>query len=99
APDVIVKIAFDPSSRMHFEFVEVVSEVRLFNPLTQDRFVQAGDGGSANGNFEIIKGFRLISNNFWSTDEKRYLFGVTPTFIVQPNETLKHSFRFDDPGN
>src|SRR5215471_16015447 len=63
APDVIGKIAFDPSSRVHFEFVGVVSEVRLFNPLTQDRFVQAGDGGSVNGNFEIFKGFRLISNN------------------------------------
>jgi hypothetical protein len=83
APDVIGKIAFDPSPRVHFEFVGVVSEVRLFNPLTQDRFVQAGDGGSVNGNFEIIKGFRLISNNFWSTGEGRYLFGVAPNFIVQ----------------
>jgi hypothetical protein len=83
APDVIGKIAFDPSSRAHFEFVGVVSEVRLFNPLTQQRFTQAGDGGSVNGNFEIFKGFRLITNNFWSAGEGRYLFGEAPNFIVQ----------------
>jgi hypothetical protein len=29
APDVIGKIAFDPNSRLHFEFAGVVSEVRL----------------------------------------------------------------------
>jgi hypothetical protein len=85
APDVIGKIAFDPSSRAHFEFVGVVSEVRLFNPLTLQRFIQGEDGGSVNGNFEIFKGFRLISNNFWSAGEGRYLFGVAPDFIVQAN--------------
>src|SRR5215471_21795865 len=31
APDTIAKIAFDPSSRVHFEFAGVVSQVRLFN--------------------------------------------------------------------
>lgn len=85
APDTIAKIAFDPSSRVHFEFAGVVSQVRLFNPLTQRYFYQAGDGGSVNGNFEIIKDFRLITNNFWSAGEGRYLFGVAPNFIVQAN--------------
>jgi hypothetical protein len=85
APDVIGKIAFDPNSRVHFEFAGVVSEVRLFNPLTQQYFTQAGEGGSVNGNFEIIKNLRLITNNFWSAGEGRYLFGVAPNFIVQAN--------------
>ncbi len=85
APDVIGKIAFDPSSRAHFELVGVMSEVRLFNPLTQQHFTQAGDGGSVNGNFEIVKGLRLVTNNFWSAGEGRYLFGVAPDFIIQAN--------------
>jgi hypothetical protein len=85
APDIIGKIAFDPNSRGHFEFAGVVSEVRLFNPLTQQYFTQAGEGGSVNGNFEIIKNLRLITNNFWSAGEGRYLFGVAPNFIVGAN--------------
>jgi len=85
SPDIIGKIAFDPSSRVHFEFVGVGSGVRLFNPLTQQYFGQTGHGGSGNGNFEIIKNFRLITNNFWSAGEGRYLFGVAPDFIVQAN--------------
>jgi hypothetical protein len=85
APDVIAKIAFDPNSRVHFESVGVVSVVKLYNPLTQQSFTQAGDGGSVNGNFEILKNFRLITNNFWSSGEGRYLFGVAPNFIVQAN--------------
>jgi hypothetical protein len=85
APDVIGKIAFDPSSRVHFEFVGVSSQVRLFNPLTEHYFTLAGGGGSVNANFEIIKNLRLITNNFWSAAEGRYLFGVAPNFIVQAN--------------
>jgi hypothetical protein len=93
APDVIGKIAFDPSSRAHLEFVGVVSEVRLFNPLTEQRFIEVGNGGSVNGNFEIIKGLRLVTNNFWSAGEGRYMFGVAPDFIVQADgkPSLIHS--------
>jgi hypothetical protein len=82
-PDVISKIAFDPSSRAHFEAVGVESTVRLFNPVTQQHFTKAGVGGSLNGNFEIVKNLRVVSNNFWSDGEGRYMFGVAPNFIVR----------------
>src|SRR5262249_17397682 len=36
-------------------------------------------------NFEIVKNLRLITNNFWSSGEGRYLFGLAPNFIVQAN--------------
>lgn len=82
-PDIISKIAFDPSSRVHFEIAGVESTVRLFNPLTNQFFTKAGAGGSFNFNVELFPGFRLISNNFWSDGEGRYLFGVVPNFIVR----------------
>jgi len=32
-----------------------VSTVKLFNPVTQQHFTKAGQGGSVNANFEIVK--------------------------------------------
>ena len=62
----------------------VVSETKLFNPITQSYFTKAGAGGSVNANFELLlPGFRLVTNNFWSDGEGRYLFGVVPDFIVR----------------
>jgi hypothetical protein len=87
-PDIISKLAFDPNSHVHFEIAGVASSVRIFNPLTsgpgaQQHFTTTGGGGSINGNFEVSPGFRLITNNFWSDGEGRYLFGVAPNFIVR----------------
>jgi hypothetical protein len=81
-PDIIAKVAFDPNSHVHFEVAGVERTVKLFNPNTQVYFTKGSGGGSINGNFEILKNFRLISNNFWSDGGGRYLFGVAPDFIV-----------------
>jgi hypothetical protein len=82
-PDIIGKIAFDLSPRVHFEFAAVEDTVKLFNPTTKQYFTQAGVGGSANLNLELFKGFRFVTNNFWSDGAGRYLFGVAPNFIVR----------------
>ena len=82
-PDIIAKVAFDPSSKVHFEIAGVESTTRLWNPLTNQYFSKAGAGGSINANFEILPGLRLVTNNFWSDGEGRYLFGVVPNFIVR----------------
>jgi hypothetical protein len=82
-PDIIAKVAFDPSSRVHFEVAGVESTVKLFNPVTQQYFTKAGGGGSINANVELVPGLRLVTNNFWSDGEGRYLFGVVPDFIVR----------------
>ena len=81
-PDIISKLAFDPNSHVHAEFTGVESTVKIFNPTTQNFFTKAGGGGSFNGIFEVAPGFRLVTNNFWSDGEGRYLFGVVPNFIV-----------------
>jgi hypothetical protein len=84
-PDIIAKVAFDPNSHVHVEFVGVERTVKLYNPNTNEYFTKGSGGGSINGNFEIFKNFRLISNNYWSDGGGRYLFGVAPDFIVQAN--------------
>ena len=92
-PDIIAKLAFDPSSHVHFELVGVERTFKLFNPLTQKYFTTAGGGGSVNGNFEAVKNFRVITNNYWSDGGGRYLFGVAPDLIVRADgsPSLIHS--------
>ena len=34
-------------------------------------------------NAEIIKNFRVVTNNLWSEGAGRYLFGAVPNFIVR----------------
>jgi hypothetical protein len=93
-PDFIAKIAFDPSSRVHFEIAGVVNTTRVFNPNNppalgaQQHFTKAGGGGSINGNFEIVRNLRLITNNFWSNGAGRYLFGVAPNFIIRSDGSI-----------
>jgi hypothetical protein len=89
-PDIISRLAFDPNSHVHFEFTGVESTARLLNPTSPTQVTNkiAGGGGSFNGNFEVAKGFRLITNNFWSDGEGRYIFGQVPNFIVRANGTL-----------
>lgn len=93
APDIISKIAFEPTKRIHFEVAGVLSQFKLYNPNTQVYFSKAGGGGSVNGNFELFKGFRLITNNFWSDGDGRYLFGIAPDLIVRADgsPSLIHS--------
>ena len=92
-PDIIAKLAFDPNSHVHVEVAGVESTVKIFNPNTQQYFTKAGGGGSFNGNFEIVKNFRLVTNNFWSDGAGRYLFGQAPNFIIRADgsPSLVHS--------
>jgi hypothetical protein len=85
-PDIIARLAFDPNSHIHFEFTGVESTVRLINTTNAANPIYhhtVGVGGSFNGIFEVAKGFRLITNNFWSDGEGRYIFGQAPNFIVR----------------
>ena len=88
APDLIAKIAFQPSSRAHVEIAGVADFAKVFNPLTNEYFSKTGGGGSINGNFEVAKNLRLITNNFWSDGAGRYLFGAVPNFIVRADGSL-----------
>jgi hypothetical protein len=88
-PDIISKLAFDPSSRVHIEIGGVLDTVKLYNPTApplpgaRQTFTKTGGGGQVNANFEVVKNFRLFTNNFWSDGAGRYIFGEAPNFIVR----------------
>ncbi|MDP9053294.1 MAG: hypothetical protein M3N93_03200 [Acidobacteriota bacterium] len=88
-PDFIAKVAFDPSSRFHFEVGGVNSNFKIVNPsvLTQ-HFTKSGGGVLVGLNAEVIKGLRVISTNYWSEGGGRYLFGQAPDLIVRSNGSL-----------
>lgn len=84
-PDIIAKIAFEPSSRVHFEIAGMTDQTKIWNPNTGLYFSKTGGGGSVNANFEVVKNFRLMTNNYWSDGGGRYLFGAVPNFIIRPD--------------
>jgi|HubBroStandDraft_4_1064222.scaffolds.fasta_scaffold61230_2 hypothetical protein len=95
-PDIIAKLAFDPSEKAHFEFVGIESTNRISSPVSTpayQTFTKAGGGGEFNFNFQLFKNFRLIDNNFWSAGAGRYIFGQAPDFVIRPdgNLSLVHS--------
>jgi hypothetical protein len=83
APDVIAKLAFDPAKRLHFEVGGVVREFKVWNPTTKTTASSAGGGGFLNLNFELFKGFRMLTNNFVSDGGGRYIFGQAPDLIAR----------------
>jgi hypothetical protein len=87
-PDFIAKLAFDPSARVHFEVAGIERNFKDWNPNTNQKFSKAGGGGSVNGNFEIVKNFRLITNNYWSDGGGRYLFGQAPDVVIRSDGSL-----------
>lgn len=93
APDIIVKLALDPSKKFHFEAGGVARFFQTFNPVTATHYSATGGGGFVNANFELFKGFRLLTNNYWSDGGGRYIFGQAPDLIARINgsPSLVHS--------
>lgn len=92
-PDIIAKIAFDPSSHVHFEIAGIERTFKLWNTTTGQAAsglysTKVGGGGSFNGNFEILPNFRLITNNYWSDGGGRYLFGQAPDLVVRSDGSV-----------
>jgi hypothetical protein len=87
-PDFIVKAAFDPTSHVHFEVAGIERNFKDWNPNTNQKFTKTGAGGSVNGNFEIVKNFRLITNNYWSDGGGRYMFGQAPDVVIRADGSL-----------
>jgi hypothetical protein len=92
-PDIITKLAFDPTSRVHFEVAGIVRDFKIVNsttgqPTSGQTFSKIGAGGSINGNFELFKGFRLVTNNYFSDGGGRYIFGQAPDVIVRSDGSL-----------
>jgi hypothetical protein len=88
-PDFIAKIAFDPSSRFHFDITGIESNFRTTNtaaPFTHNTL--SGGGLQFGANAEIVKNFRVITTNYWTDGDGRYMFGQAPNLIVRANGSL-----------
>ena len=87
-PDIIAKLAFQPNSRVHVEVAGVSSSFKAFNTGNSKFYTTSGAGGSVNANFALTKNLRIVTNNFWSDGEGRYLFGEVPDVIVRSDGSL-----------
>ena len=87
-PDIIAKVAFDPNAHVHFEIAGIERTFKVWNPTTNTYFTKAGGGGSVNGNFEVVKNFRLVTNNYWSDGGGRYLFGQAPDLVLRSDGSI-----------
>jgi hypothetical protein len=92
-PDIIAKVAFDPSTRLHFEVTGLERTFKVWNPNTTgpgalQYSTVVGGGVQVGLNAEIFKNFRLITTNYWSDGGGRYLFGQAPDLIVRADGSL-----------
>ncbi len=93
-PDLIVKVALDPSPKFHVEFggverqfrVAVNSTTASTSPIVHQSLT--GGGAFVNLNFQLFKGFRVLTNNYWSAAGGRYIFGQVPDVIIGPDGSL-----------
>jgi hypothetical protein len=88
APDVIAKVAFDPVKQAHIEFGGIERNFKVWNPNNLTHYTATGAGGFLNMNFEIAKGLRILTNNFWSDGGGRYIFGQVPDLIARSDGSL-----------
>ncbi|HUL78302.1 MAG TPA: hypothetical protein VL691_13645, partial [Vicinamibacteria bacterium] len=88
APDVIAKLALDPSSKFHFEVGGVLRSFQAYNPTTTTNFTKEGGGGFGTLYFELFKGLRVMGTGFLSSGGGRYIFGQAPDLIAQPDGSL-----------
>ncbi len=90
-PEIIAKLAFDPSSKFHFEITGLETTSKIANPAGNPPFqahTKVGGGAEVNLNFELAKGLRILTNNYVSSGGGRYLFGQAPDFIIRGNGDL-----------
>jgi len=87
-PDFIAKVAFD-FSRLHFDIAGVESNFRTTSLAAPFNHYDTNGGGVEFGaNLALMKNLRLITTDFWSDGEGRYMFGQAPDFIVRANGAL-----------
>lgn len=89
APDVIAKVAVDPSPKIHVEAGGVERQFKVWNPTNDQTFSATGLGGFLNFNVELYEGLHLVSNNFWSSGGGRYIFGQAPDVVVLADGSLQ----------
>ena len=87
-PDIVGKIAFDPSPKFHLELVGIERTFKIASPTTLATNTKVASAGAINLGFQVVPGFRLLTNNYWSDGGGRYIFGLAPDLIVRADGTI-----------
>jgi hypothetical protein len=88
APDIILKLALDPSKRYHLEVGGIERQFKVYNPNTNGTFSATGGSVFANINVTLFKGLRFIGNSYWSDGGGRYIFGSVPDLAIRPDGSI-----------
>jgi hypothetical protein len=91
APDIIAKLAFDPSPKFHFEVAGVEIANKIANPASTPAYqttTKVGGGGSVNLGYDVAPGFRMLVNTFYSAGGGRYIFGQAPDFMIRSDGSM-----------
>jgi hypothetical protein len=102
-PDIITKLAFDggpDGHKSHVEVAGILSGYRSFNSLTSgpgagERYTKVGGAGEVNFNAELVRGFRIVSSNFFGDGAGRYIAnGNVPDVIIRADGSMSlvHSY-------
>lgn len=90
-PDVVGKVAFDPTIgalHQHFEAGVLMRGFRTYNPTTQETFSATGSGFTAGAVVEPLKNVRVIGTTLISSGGGRYMIGQAPDFMVNPDLSI-----------
>jgi hypothetical protein len=91
-PDIIGKIAFDPTTgntHQHIDAAVLVSGFKTFNPANSAESTSTGTAESVNFVLEPVKNLRLIATNYFSNGGGRYIANTgAPDFIINPDFTM-----------
>lgn len=89
SPDLIAKVAFDPSSRLHFEVGGILSTFKTASLAAPwSHHTTTGEGLTVGLNAAITKNVRAVASGLLSDGEGRYLFGAAPDIIVRADGSL-----------
>ena len=88
-PDIIAKVAFDPSSRLHFEVGGILSSFKTSTLAAPwSHHTTTGEGLTFGLNAGITNNVRVVASGLLSDGEGRYMFGAAPDIIVRADGSL-----------
>jgi hypothetical protein len=90
-PDIVGKVAFDPQTgktHQHVEASVLVRGYHSYSPSSDQSYSATGTGFSVGGVFEPVRTVRVIGTTLVSDGGGRYMIGLAPDFIVNPDGSL-----------
>jgi hypothetical protein len=87
-PDIVAKLAFDPTPKFHIEAGGLERTFKVYNPANLNKYTTVGGAGFLNLNGEVAKGLRLFVNTYYSDGGGRYIFGQAPDMVVRGDGSL-----------